>query len=248
MSVLTKGYLRELRFERERVESFAEYPFSIPVVKNLDRLEFHPNVTFLVGENGTGKSTILEAIAYALRLNPEGGTRNSTFSTSETHSELFDYIHLIKNLLTPKDLYFLRAESFYNLASYMERDGRTEYLRGYGGKSLHAQSHGESFLSVLNHKLTGNGLYLFDEPEAALSPTRQLSALSLIHRLVNKNSQFIIATHSPIILAYPNCALYMLSANGIEKTNYQDTEHYTVTKEFLNRPEKMLSILFDEEE
>lgn len=239
------AYLKELVFNRHQVPSFAEHPFSIPAIKNLDTLRFHPNVTFLVGENGTGKSTILESIAFALRLNLEGGNRNTTFQTTGTDSELFDRISLIRTHRTPKDLYFLRAESFYNVASLMDEVG---YLQGYGGKSLHAQSHGESFLSVLNHKLKGNGVYLFDEPEAALSPTRQMSALTVIHRLVNQNSQFVIATHSPIILSYPHSTIYMLTDDGIEETTYRETEHYMVTREFLNKPEKMLKYLLSEEE
>lgn len=243
MTLTEKGYLRDLVFDRDRVRSFRAYPFSIPAIKNLTSLRFHPNVTFLVGENGTGKSTILESIAFALRLNVEGGNRNTTFQTTESNSELFDHIQLIKTHRTPKDLYFLRAESFFNVASLM--DTMPEYLSGYGGKSLHAQSHGESFFSVLQNKLKGNGVYLFDEPEAALSPTRQLSTLSIIHRLVKRNSQFVIATHSPIILAYPNSTIYLLTENGIEQTTYKETEHYSVTREFLNRPEKMLDYLLD---
>lgn len=247
MPLTQTAYLKELILNRDQVPSFDEYPFSIPAIRNLETLKFHPNVTFLVGENGTGKSTILESIAYALRLNLEGGNRNTTFETTDTDSELFNRISLIRTHRTPKDLYFLRAESFYNVATLM--DDLPEYLQSYGGKSLHAQSHGESFLSVLNHKLKGNGVYLFDEPEAALSPTRQMSALTVIHRLVNQNSQFVIATHSPIILAYPHSIIYRLTEEGIEETTYQETEHYTVTREFLNKPEKMLKyLLIDDEE
>jgi predicted ATPase len=238
------SYLKELVLLREKVESFSEYPFSIPAIKNLERLKFHPKVTFLVGENETGKSTLLESIAFALRLNIEGGNRNTTFGTADSDSELFDKVLLVRSHRTPKDVFFLRAESFYNVATFMDDVG---YLDSYGGKSLHAQSHGESFLSVLNHKLRGNGVYLFDEPEAALSPTRQMSALSVIHRLVNQNSQLIIATHSPIILAYPDALIYMLTEDGIRETTYEETEHYTVTKEFLNHPEKMLRYLLDDD-
>lgn len=249
MPLTETAYLKEFVLHRDQVPSFSEYPFSIPAIRNLERLRFHPNVTFLVGENGTGKSTILESIAYALRLNVEGGNRNTTFQTADTGSDLFDRTTLIRTHRTPKDLYFLRAESFYNVATFM--DDLPEFLESYGGKSLHAQSHGESFLSVLNHKLRGNGVYLFDEPEAALSPTRQMSTLSIIHRLVNQNSQFVIATHSPIILAYPNAVIYMLTDDGIREVGYEETEHYAITKEFLNKPEKMLKYLLsdrDEEE
>jgi len=239
-----KPYLVEVSLLRDEVPSFEEYPFSLPVVKNLETLTFHRDVTFLIGENGTGKSTLMEAIALKLHYNPEGGNKNTLFSTKDTHSNLHEYLRASKSFKTPKDGYFLRAESFYNVASYMDDVG---YLESFGGKSLHKQSHGESFLSLLNHKFRGNGLYLLDEPEAALSPARQMAALSVIHRLVEENSQFIIATHSPIIMAYPNAKIYQLSETGIQEVNYEDTEHYQVAKNFLNRKEQMLRVLFEAE-
>ncbi len=239
------SYLLEFVLERENVPSFDEYPFSLNALADFRRLKFDKKVTFFVGENGSGKSTLLEAIAYHVGLNPEGGTRNTLFSTADTHSGLFKYTRLIRSAKYPKDSYFLRAESFYNLASYMD-DGRQEFLWTYGGKSLHEQSHGESFMATMTNKLRGAGIYLFDEPEAALSPSRQLAALAAFHKLVNLESQLIIATHSPILMAYPGALIYHFSENGIEPIDYKDTEHYTITKEFLNKPDKMLRYLFED--
>lgn len=245
-------YLLEFVLEREKVPSFSEYPFSLPALNNLSSLAFHPRVTFFIGENGSGKSTVLEAIAQAVGLNPEGGSRNTTFATKDTHSQLFEYTRLIRGHKRPYDSYFLRAESFYNLATYMDDDddpqySRKDYLWTYGGKSLHEQSHGESFMATMTNKLRGAGIYLFDEPEAALSPSRQLSALAVFRKLVDLESQLIIATHSPILMAYPDALIYNFSDEGINPVAYKETEHYTVTKEFLNRPEKMLEYLFEDD-
>jgi len=253
MSSSEKGYLLELKLRREKIADFSEYPFSLPSVANLESLSFHPKVTFLIGENGSGKSTLLEAIAVSLGLNPEGGSRNASFATSNTHSILGDFVYLSRSHKRPRDLYFLRAESFYNVATYMDdKDdplySRNVYLSSYGGRSLHEQSHGESFIATMSNRLGGNGVYLFDEPEAALSPSRQLSALAVFHKLVGSGSQLIIATHSPILMAYPDATIYHFSESGIEEVSYEETEHYTITKEFLNKPEKMLKYLLVESE
>ena len=239
-----KHYLLEVELLRDKVSSFEQHPFSLPVVRTLKRLEFHPAVTFLIGENGSGKSTLLEAIALAMGFGPEGGTRNVQFQTTEDQSGLSDYIELCQNHRRAKDYYFLRAESFYNVASYMDSVG---YLEGYGGKSLHKRSHGEAFLTTLNQKLRGEGFYLFDEPEAALSPQRQLSAPASIYELVATGSQFIIATHSPILLAYPGARIILFNDSGLSEVAYEETEHYSVTKEFLNNYERMLHYLLQEE-
>jgi predicted ATPase len=241
-------YLRSIELKRDSVKSFLKYPFSLPAIKNLSTLEFHPKVTFIVGENGSGKSTILEAIAVACGFNAEGGTRNFNFTTSNTHSELYNYIKLIKGVRTPKDGFFLRAESFYNLATNvdeLERDvpGLLSY---YGGRSLHQQSHGESFFAVFMNRFNGNGLYILDEPEAALSPSRQMAMITKIHELVQENSQFVIATHSPIIMAYPNAMIYEIK-DEIKRVDYEETEHYQVMKSFINNTDKMLDILIDDE-
>lgn len=253
MAYKERRYLLEFVLERERVPSFSEYPFSLPAISNLSSLTFHPRVTFFIGENGSGKSTVLEAIAQAVGLNPEGGSRNTTFGTKDTHSQLYEYTRLVRGFKRPQDSYFLRAESFYNLATYMDDDddprySRKDYLWTYGGKSLHEQSHGESFMATMTNKLRGAGIYLFDEPEAALSPSRQLSALAVFRKLVDLESQLIIATHSPILMAYPDALIYSFSDEGINPIAYKETEHYTITREFLNKPEKMLDYLFEETE
>ena len=177
-------------------------------------------------------------------MNPEGGTKHERFTTRSTHSDLFRFLVLSKSRDAPTDSYFLRAESFYNVASAMDpRDADR-----YGGRNLHAQSHGEAFLSLVLHRLRGNGLYLFDEPEAALSPARQLALLAAMHRLVQRNSQFIIATHSPILLGYPGATIYLFGEKKLARIAYPDTEHYQITKAFLDRPERMLNELFRADE
>ncbi|REA55510.1 AAA family ATPase [Dyadobacter luteus] len=236
-----KPYLREIQYLREQVVTKDEYPFNISALKGFQSLEFHQDVTFIVGENGAGKSTLIEAIALCLGLGAEGGTKNVQFSTHDNISGLSSYLKLIRGYKMPDDYYFLRAESFYNVATYMEQ---TNYLKGYGG-SPHLRSHGEAFLAVLTKKLQGRGLYIFDEPEAALSPNRQMTALAAIDNLVKKRSQLIIATHSPILLSYPNSVIYMLDDDGIRKTSYEQTPHYQITKGFLNDYERMLDILLD---
>jgi predicted ATPase len=241
-----RRYFEAVRLERDKVPGFDEYPFSIPAIRHLTRLDFHPAVTFFIGENGSGKSTLLEAIAVRAGFSAEGGDKQLQFGTHDTHSPLFDCICLERSFGRPTDGFFLRAESFYNVASQLEKLGSS--FRGYGGKSLHCQSHGESFLAVLKERLQGSGIYLFDEPEAALSPQRQLSVLTLMHRLVAHQSQLVIATHSPILLAYPHAKIYQLSEEGIREVNYTDTEHFQITRDFLNRHERMLELLLTAEE
>lgn len=227
------------------------YLNSLPAVNWLKehRLMLDTPVTFLVGENGSGKSTLLEAIAVSCGFNAEGGTRNFTFSTRATHSELGEYITVAKRRY-PRDGFFLRAESFYNVATNIdEMDEEPSFsprlIDSYGGVSLHHQSHGESFLALVQNRFGGEGLYLLDEPEAALSPTRQLTLLGEIHQLVERDSQFIIATHSPILMAYPGARIYELSENGIASVKYRETEHYQLTRRFLEDPERMLRYLLE---
>lgn len=213
----------------------------------MNNLKLHPNVTFIVGENGTGKSTILEAIAVAYGFNPEGGTKNFNFSSMDTHSDLHSYVKLINGVKKPRDGFFLRAESIYNVATEIERmDSEPSFgppvKMAYGGRSLHEQSHGESFLAIFMNRFSGSGVYILDEPEAALSPSRQMTMISRMHELVGQESQFIIATHSPIIMAYPNSIIYEIKED-IQVVKYEETEHYQVMKAFLNNTRGMLDVL-----
>jgi predicted ATPase len=244
MPIAAKPYLQRASFKPEAALDFEAYPLNIPAVREIEGIEFHPDVTFFVGENGSGKSTVLEALALGLGYSPEGGTKNVRFSTADSVSQLHTLLRLSRSVRKPQDGYFLRAESFFNVASYMDEVG---YLQSYGDRSLHAASHGEAFMAVLIHKLRGNGLYLLDEPEAALSPNRQLAALSAIDQLVKDESQFIIATHSPILLSYPKSKILQFDSAGITEVAYEDTEHYAVTRDFLNHYQRRLQQLLDEE-
>lgn len=246
----TKQYIADIKLRRDAVPSFDRYPFSLPALRNLEFLKLHPAMTFLVGENGTGKSTLLEAIAVAWGFNAEGGSRNFRFSTRDSHSELHKYLRLSKGIRRPKDGFFLRAESFFNVATEIEKlDAEPEGAPigpAYGDRGLHEQSHGESFLALLLHRFRGEGLYLLDEPEVALSPQRQLAVLSRLHDLVRQKSQFIIATHSPILMAYPDAIIYAISSDGVRQVDYYETEHYQVTHNFLTNPRRMLEILLED--
>lgn len=249
----TTLYLRHAELLRDQVPSFQTYPFHLPAVRTLDRLIFQKPVTFLVGENGTGKSTLLEGIAAAWGFNPEGGTLNFSFNTRSSHSSLYEYFRIARGVRRPKDGFFLRAESYYNVASYIdeldEQPGFSPPIKNsYGGKSLHEQSHGESFFAAFVHRFGGRGLYILDEPEAALSPLRQMSLLVRMHELVQQDSQFIIATHSPILMSYPEAEIFLLEGEGIRSVALEETEHYTVTKAFMNDRQGMLRELLEDEQ
>lgn len=245
----------KLYIDKVLINSFDDtsYIANLPVVKNLMKkreLKLGNPVTMFVGENGTGKSTLLEAIAICAGFNAEGGSRNFNFSTKSTESNLYRHLTLAKQCYE-KDGYFLRAESFYNVSTNIEEmdaipAASKKIVQSYGGKSLHNQSHGESFLSLVQNRFRGQGLYILDEPEAALSPLRQMTLLIEIKRLVQQDSQFIIATHSPIILAFPNATIYELTENDIKLTPYQETEHYRITKQFLDNPNHMIKYLLEE--
>lgn len=248
----TKQFILSIRLKSEQIESYGKYPLCLPVVKNLQEIALHPAVTFLVGENGSGKSTLLEAIAVSLGFNPEGGSKNFNFNTRASHSDLHQYLSIAKGIYRPKTGYFLRAESFFNVATEIEKLDKDEdsfgppIIASYGGKSLHEQSHGESFFALIKHRFGANGLYILDEPEAALSPNRQMAMISLIHQLVTKGSQFIIATHSPILLSYPMASIFEIRENGLTLTSYEETETYVLSKQFLNHYPSMLKILLEE--
>jgi predicted ATPase len=236
-------FVRSVRMKTATTMDSSTYPFNIPALKDLGQLDFHPRITFFVGENGSGKSTLLEALAMSMGFGPEGGTKNVQLSTTNSVSILHEHLVLARGIGKPKDGFFLRAESFFNIATYMDEVG---YLQSYGGKSLHHRSHGEAFLTLLSQKFRGNGIYLLDEPEAALSPARQLTALRCIRQLVTENSQFIIATHSPILLAYPDAKMLHFSSSGIEETSYEQTDHYAITKDFLNNYRSRIERLFED--
>ncbi len=221
-----------------------EHPFDLPAVRDLDGRSFEKNVTILVGENGSGKSTILEALAVALGMNAEGGSRNFNFETRATHSELFEHLNLVRSPRRPSDTYFLRAESFYNVATQVDD---LELARGYGG-SLHTRSHGEAFLALVLDRFQGDGIYILDEPEAALSPQRQLALLVRMHDLARQGSQFVVATHSPIVMACPDAEVWLLDDDGIEVVDYTETDHWRVTRQFLNEPQSVLRELFADED
>ncbi len=220
------------------------YPFSIPAIATLSQLKLSSPVTFFCGKNGSGKSTLLEAAAVAAGFNPEGGSKNMNFSTYKSHSPLWESLRLVKGTVRPRDGFFLRAESFYNVASYIEEldsvpASAPKIKAAYGG-NLHEKSHGESFSALFFKRLRGKGLYFLDEPEAALSADSQLAALSRIHSLVENGSQFIIATHSPLLLAYPGAEIFCFDGERITKTEYEDTDIYNVYKYFLNNRAAML--------
>lgn len=250
-------YLYSMSIDWLHVPSQDEYPFNLPAIKGLTSFDFHPKVTFFVGENGSGKSTLVEAIAVAYGLNPEGGSRSFQFTTRESHSKLNRYLRLSKQPISPADAYFLRAESFYNVATELERmdadrdanrAGERRLTDSYGGKSLHEQSHGESFYALFCNRFGSRGLYILDEPEAALSPQRQLQFLALLDDYCKQGCQFVIATHSPMILAYPDAAIHVLDGRGLTLTPYQETEPYKITKNFLQNPKRSLDVLLSDDE
>lgn len=240
--MLSSQFVSRVSLLRDKVESFARYPFCLPAIASLERIDLHPKVSFFVGENGSGKSTLLEAIAVSLGFNAEGGSKNFNFATRRSHSELHEYLRIAKGIKRPRDGYFLRAESFFNVATEIDN---LNVVHSYGGRSLHEQSHGESFLALLMERFGGQGLYILDEPEAALSPQRQLAVLSRIHDLILDGSQFIIATHSPILMAYPEASIFQCSGEGITQVAYEETEHYRITRDFLANPARMLRILLE---
>lgn len=250
--MISSQYISRITLQREKVESFDVYPFALPAVRSLDTLELHPKVTFFVGENGSGKSTLLEAIAVSMGFNAEGGTKNFRFDTRSSHSTLDEYLRVAKGFKKPKDGFFLRAESFFNVATEIENlDAEGGFgppvIGSYGGQSLHERSHGEAFLALLMNRFGGKGLYLLDEPESALSPQRQLAALARIHDLANDDSQFVIATHSPILMAYPHAWIYQFTADGVARVDYDDTEHVQVMRAFMANPGRMIRTLLDDE-
>ncbi len=240
-------FVKRITLERDKIEDFNIYPFNIEVLKNMNEVNLTKPVTFLIGENGVGKSTLIEALAIQLGLNAEGGSQNFNFSTKNTHSNLCKYLR-VSTFNKPKTKYFLRAESFYNVASEIVRiseEGGQGPLYGEYGGNLHECSHGESFIKLVKNRFYDHGLYILDEPEAALSPQRQLSLLCLIDDLVKSGSQFIIATHSPILISYINGEILDLN-NNFAKINYEDTEIYKTYKMYLDDPYHIQRMMFED--
>ncbi len=238
-------YLKSCKMLQDTIPNKQMYPFNIPSLQDLQELEFPTNVTFFVGENGSGKSTLLEAIADRCDFNTAGGGRQNLYEVHKAESSLGEYIRLS---WMPKisNGFFLRSETFYQFASHIDLIEDPRRYNAFGGKSLHHQSHGESFLALFMNRFKGRAIYLLDEPEAALSPTRQLSLLKIMKDLEHE-AQFIIATHSPILLGYPNATIYSFDNGEIETIRYKDSIHYIVTKRFLDAPQTILSELFNEE-
>jgi len=240
-------YLRSLKILHEKIKNHDIYPFCIQSLAGTDFIEFKNAVTFFVGENGSGKSTLLEAISYQCGFHNAGGGRNDNYVVDASMSDLGDYIRLSWLPKVNKG-FFLRAESFYNFATYLDElamEDPTFHYERYGGKSLHHQSHGESFLSLFTSRFGEEGIYLLDEPEAALSPARQLAFLKIMNDLVSKGkAQFIIATHSPILLGYPEAQILNFDDSSIQPIAYEDTEHYKLTLNYLTGRERFLYELF----
>ncbi|HEU4964962.1 MAG TPA: AAA family ATPase [Bacilli bacterium] len=245
-------FLQRVTVLQERIESRNTYPFSIPALRELEELEFRGNVTFFVGENGSGKSTLLEAIARQCGFHTAGGGRNNSYEVEGVEAPLADALRLS---WMPKisNGFFLRAESFFQFATYLDQlvrelPGERESIYApYGGRSLHERSHGEAFLALFTNRFGRKGIYLLDEPEAALSPARQLAFLRLIHQLEREGqAQFLIATHSPILLGYPGAQILNFDASPVEEIRYEETDHYVVTKRFMQDPQSYLRELFEE--
>ncbi|MBQ8412234.1 MAG: AAA family ATPase [Lachnospiraceae bacterium] len=229
-------FIQKINIDWDKIDD-SNYLRNIPAIKSLKSLELSNPVTFFVGENGSGKSTLLEAIAVAYGFNSEGGTKNYNFSTYDSHSKLCDALLLVKGYRKANWGYFLRAESFYNVATMEEE--YEEYL----SDRYHKKSHGESFLAMLQKQMKPNGLYIFDEPEAALSPQRQLTLLIEINRCAKQGAQFIIATHSPLLLGLPDSEILCFDDGAIHPCTYEETDSYQVTEMFVNNREQLLKRL-----
>lgn len=241
LAIVRDALVRSVVLKRDEVHDPEAYPFSIPAIRHLGELALDPRVTLFAGENGSGKSTLIEGIAIAAGFNAEGGSRHMTVSTRPSHSELHKYVRLVRGTKRPRSGYFLRAESFFNVATYIE--GIPDAVASHGGKPLHEQSHGESFLSLIQHRFVAGGLYILDEPEAALSVRGVLALILRMRDLTAEGSQFIVSTHSPILLGFPGATIYVLSEEGIVKTHFEEVESVRLTQDFLKDREHFLHYL-----
>lgn len=241
-------FLRAIRNEHVPTADDS-YPFNLPIVRHLSTLEFSKSVTYIVGENGSGKSTLLEAIANLLGLNAEGGSKNFNFRTNDTHSNLYEELRAIRADVGYRNAFFFRAESFYNVASEVDRIAREDQrmLNSYGGISLHKQSHGESFMALFTNRLRNKGLYIFDEPEAALSYMNQLRFLVWMKEAVNAGSQIIISTHSPVILAYPDAEIFVAEDGILKATSYDDCYIYRDMLAFITNKDLVIKKLLSDQ-
>jgi predicted ATPase len=234
-------FLTSITLREDRVEH-GTHPFDIPILRDGLALTLTTPVTFLVGENGSGKSTLLEALAWSVGFGAQGGNRDHQFAADTDGHALGRALKLSWRQRTVAG-FFLRAETFFNFATYLESAGST--FSSYGGESLHTKSHGEAFLALFEHRFE-DGLYILDEPEAALSPQRQLAFLRILHQLTApRNAQFVIATHSPLLLAFPGATVLSLDGGAIQEVDYRDTDHYRVTRDFLESPERFFRYLFE---
>jgi predicted ATPase len=241
-----EGFIRSVEVPRPEEIDRDAFPWTLPTVGSLlEGMGLDPAVTFLCGENGSGKSTVIEALAVAAGMNPEGGSSNFSFSTRASHSGLGKELRLVRGGRRPRTDFFLRAESFFTAATYLE-DLKEGSLESYGGRSLHEQSHGESFLSLLNNRFGPDGLYLLDEPEAALSAQNCLTCLRRMHQLIGQGSQFIVATHSPILLAFPGALIYECGEEGLRRIDYDEAEPVRLTRGFLTDPARFLDLLLED--
>jgi predicted ATPase len=246
-----EGFYRDVRFRPDAEIDFDRFPFTVPAVRDIAKLQLHPAVTMLVGENGSGKSTILEAIAIRLGHSEIGGPNEEDFTSRPFDNGLHDNIILGRSMYRrPAETFFMRAETVYDFTNQIEREMRREGgfgrdFRRYGGVSLHNRSHGEAFLAIVQNRFNDESLFIMDEPEAALSPLRQLTLLKEIDLLVRGGCQFILATHSPILMAYPDATIYQLDQEGMSEVHYSETEHYQLTRLFMQDPQAFLRHLLD---
>ena len=247
--------LKKLTLLSERVDDWEAYPFTVSAIRKLREIVFRSRICFFAGENGSGKSTLLEAIAAQYGFGREGGNRNFQNDTTESNHSIDPLVKALRLAFDKRTGagFFLRAESFFNTASHIDQLDKEPgwgppITAFYGGRSLHTRSHGETFFTVLDLKFRRNGLFLLDEPEAALSPQRQLSFLVLIHNVLRqfKDAQFVISTHSPVLLAYPNAQIFSFDEGTVHEIDYEQTGSFQVVHHFLNHREQSLEELFAE--